>query len=98
MVDGAPEPPPLTIMSLAVRTVVNHRENKREVVCVSGRIWRDGKYQSATCLQTIDFSLQYSWTTRHRQSSCRVQCIHSYVRWTDSLPTSRAGPGPMGGV
>ncbi|KAI9573828.1 hypothetical protein HD554DRAFT_2052973 [Boletus coccyginus] len=41
MGDGAPEQPPLTIMSLAVRTVVNHRENKHEVVCVSGRIWRD---------------------------------------------------------
>lgn len=43
MGDSAPEHPPLTIMSLAVRTVVNHRENKREVVCVTGRIWRDGQ-------------------------------------------------------
>ncbi|KAG6370047.1 ribonuclease H-like domain-containing protein [Boletus reticuloceps] len=48
MVDGAPEPPPLTIMSLAVRTVVNHRENKREVVCVSGRIWRDVQLDDPT--------------------------------------------------
>ena len=48
MGDGAPDPPPLTIMSLAVRTVVNHRENKREVVCVSGRIWRDGRFRPAT--------------------------------------------------
>lgn len=98
MGDGAPEQPPLTIMSLAVRTVVNHRENKREVVCVSGRIWRDGKHQCATRLQTIDFSLQYSWTTRHRQSSCRVQCTHSYVLWIDSLPTSRCVPRPTGGA
>ncbi|KAF8141953.1 hypothetical protein EV363DRAFT_1468612 [Boletus edulis] len=48
MGDGAPEPPPLTIMSLAVRTVVNHRENKREVVCVSGRIWRDVQLDDPT--------------------------------------------------
>ena len=44
MGDSAPEPPPLTIMSLAVRTIVNHRDNKREIVCVSGRIWRDGMF------------------------------------------------------
>ncbi|KAF8507515.1 hypothetical protein BU17DRAFT_78091 [Hysterangium stoloniferum] len=31
--------PPLTIMSLSVRTIVNHIENKREVVCVTARTW-----------------------------------------------------------
>ena len=40
--DSAPEPPPLTVMSLSLRTVLNHQENNREIVCVSGRIWRDG--------------------------------------------------------
>ncbi|EGN95137.1 hypothetical protein SERLA73DRAFT_77147 [Serpula lacrymans var. lacrymans S7.3] len=39
--DNTPDAPPLTIMSLAVRTVVNHHENKREIVCVTGRIWKD---------------------------------------------------------
>ncbi|KAI6139794.1 hypothetical protein BKA82DRAFT_955077 [Pisolithus tinctorius] len=48
MGDGAPEPPPLTIMSLAVRTVLNHQENKREIVCVSGRIWRDVRLDDPT--------------------------------------------------
>ncbi|KAG2067603.1 hypothetical protein BDR04DRAFT_1104760 [Suillus decipiens] len=48
MGDSAPEPPPLTIMSLAVRTVVNHRENKREVVCATGRIWRDVQLDDPT--------------------------------------------------
>ena len=33
MSDGAPEPPPLTIMGLAARTMVNHRDNKQEIVC-----------------------------------------------------------------
>ncbi|KAI0032658.1 DNA polymerase alpha catalytic subunit, partial [Vararia minispora EC-137] len=38
--DKAPkETPPLTIASLSVRTVVNHQENNREIVCVSARIW-----------------------------------------------------------
>ncbi|KAF8585711.1 DNA polymerase alpha catalytic subunit [Ramaria rubella] len=31
--------PPLTVMSLSVRTIVNHKENKREIVCVSARTW-----------------------------------------------------------
>ncbi|KIK93692.1 hypothetical protein PAXRUDRAFT_12489 [Paxillus rubicundulus Ve08.2h10] len=48
MGDGALELPPLTIMSLSVRTVVNHIENKREVVCVSGRVWRDVQLDDPT--------------------------------------------------
>ncbi|KAJ3888202.1 DNA polymerase family B-domain-containing protein [Lentinula edodes] len=40
--DNVPkETPPLNVMSLSVRTIVNHRENKREVVCVAARTWRD---------------------------------------------------------
>jgi len=35
--------PPLTVMSLSVRTVVNHKENKREVVCATARIWSNSK-------------------------------------------------------
>ncbi|KAJ7876279.1 DNA polymerase family B-domain-containing protein [Mycena leptocephala] len=33
--------PPLTVMSLSVRTIVNHHENKREVVCTTARIWHN---------------------------------------------------------
>jgi DNA polymerase alpha subunit A len=31
--------PPLTIMSLSLRTVVNHKDNKREIVCIAARVW-----------------------------------------------------------
>lgn len=31
--------PPLTIMSIALRTIVNHRENKTEVLCATTRTW-----------------------------------------------------------
>ncbi|KZS94508.1 DNA polymerase alpha catalytic subunit [Sistotremastrum niveocremeum HHB9708] len=31
--------PPLTVMSLSIRTIVNHQENKQEIVCASARIW-----------------------------------------------------------
>lgn len=42
------EPPPLTIMSIALRTVVNFKENKREVVAVSARVWRDMALETPT--------------------------------------------------
>jgi DNA polymerase alpha subunit A len=35
--------PPLTVMSLSVRTIVNHRENKREIVCATARTWHNSK-------------------------------------------------------
>ncbi|KIM44768.1 hypothetical protein M413DRAFT_442728 [Hebeloma cylindrosporum] len=31
--------PPVNVMSLSVRTIVNHQENMREVVCITARIW-----------------------------------------------------------
>ncbi|KAF4610852.1 hypothetical protein D9613_006632 [Agrocybe pediades] len=33
--------PPMNIMSLSVRTIVNHQENKREVVCATARVWHN---------------------------------------------------------
>ncbi|KAJ3994278.1 DNA polymerase family B-domain-containing protein [Lentinula boryana] len=40
--ENAPkETPPLNVMSLSVRTIVNHRENKREVICVTARTWHN---------------------------------------------------------
>jgi DNA polymerase alpha subunit A len=35
--------PPLTIMSISIRTIVNHRENKTELLCVSTRTWEGCK-------------------------------------------------------
>ncbi|KDQ26754.1 hypothetical protein PLEOSDRAFT_1105655 [Pleurotus ostreatus PC15] len=32
--------PPLTVMSLSLRTIVNHRDNKCEIVCATARIWK----------------------------------------------------------
>ncbi|KAG9097044.1 DNA-directed DNA polymerase alpha catalytic subunit pol1 [Ceratobasidium sp. UAMH 11750] len=40
--------PPLTIVSLSARTVVNHKENKREVVCASLRTWENTVIDDAT--------------------------------------------------
>lgn len=38
------ELPPLNIVSLSVRTIVNHQENKREIVCLTARIWQNSVY------------------------------------------------------
>jgi DNA polymerase alpha subunit A len=35
------EVPPLTVMSSSVRIIVNHKENKREVVRATARIWHN---------------------------------------------------------
>jgi DNA polymerase alpha subunit A len=45
MADGeAPKDlPPLTIMSLSIRTIVNHRENKTELLCATARTWEGCK-------------------------------------------------------
>ncbi|KAI0676013.1 hypothetical protein C8Q78DRAFT_963901 [Trametes maxima] len=37
--DAPKEMPPLTIVSLSLRTIVNHRENIREIVCATARTW-----------------------------------------------------------
>ncbi|KAK1224663.1 DNA-directed DNA polymerase alpha catalytic subunit pol1 [Marasmius sp. AFHP31] len=40
--DSAPTViPPLTVLSVSVRTVVNHKDNRREVVCSTARIWHN---------------------------------------------------------
>ena len=44
--DAPKDLPPLTAMSLSVRTVVNHKENKREVVCATARIWSNSEFVS----------------------------------------------------
>lgn len=43
--DAAPKDmPPMTVMSLSARSVVNHQENKKEIVATSARIWQDSTY------------------------------------------------------
>lgn len=44
--DGVKGTPPLTIMSIAARTIVNHKANDREVVCVSARVWENSESRS----------------------------------------------------
>lgn len=37
------EVPPMTMMSLSLRSIVNHRENKTEILCATARTWEGCK-------------------------------------------------------
>ncbi|KAG2011412.1 DNA polymerase alpha catalytic subunit [Coprinopsis cinerea AmutBmut pab1-1] len=56
--DQAKEVPPFTVMSLSVRTVVNHHENKREVVCASTRTWHNISIDDGTPPEQLPCSVQ----------------------------------------
>ncbi|EPQ31291.1 uncharacterized protein PFL1_01476 [Pseudozyma flocculosa PF-1] len=51
------EMPPLTIMSLSTRSVVNHKENKRELVTVSARTWHDHQIEDPTPPENLPCSI-----------------------------------------
>ena len=41
---GAPKgAPPLVVMSLSLRTVMNHHKNSNEIVAVTGLVYNNGK-------------------------------------------------------
>ncbi|KAF7370942.1 DNA polymerase [Mycena sanguinolenta] len=50
--------PPLTIMSLSVRTIVNHHENKREVVCITARTWHNMLIEDTKALEELPCTVQ----------------------------------------
>ena len=53
--DAPKDMPPLTVMSLSVRTVVNHKENKREIVCATARIWSNSESASLSIAICLSF-------------------------------------------
>ncbi|KAF7356957.1 DNA polymerase [Mycena venus] len=50
--------PPLTVMSLSVRTIVNHHENKREVVCTTARTWHNILIDDTKALEELSCTVQ----------------------------------------
>ncbi|TIC20656.1 hypothetical protein E3Q13_00361 [Wallemia mellicola] len=46
--DAPKEPPPLTIMSLSTRSIVNHQLNCRELVAATARVWADVNIEDPT--------------------------------------------------
>lgn len=57
----APRPnPPMTIMSLSMRTVLHLAENKKEVVCASLRVWQDLDLDDPTPIEKQPFTT-HTW-------------------------------------
>lgn len=50
-------PPPLTIMSIALRTIVNHRENKTEILVATTRTWEGMNIEDPTPPDRLPSSL-----------------------------------------
>jgi DNA polymerase alpha subunit A len=59
-VDAPKEVPPLTVMSLSIRTIMNHKENKREVVCASSRTWNNRMLRLTLLVSLYDDDDHYS--------------------------------------
>ncbi|OCF33996.1 DNA polymerase alpha subunit A [Kwoniella heveanensis BCC8398] len=51
------ETPPLTIMSISLRTIVNHRENKTELLCATTRTWEGYNIEDPTAPDQLRSSL-----------------------------------------
>ncbi|KAI0692497.1 hypothetical protein BC835DRAFT_1407020 [Cytidiella melzeri] len=49
--------PPLTVMSLSVRTIVNHQANNREVVCATARVWSNLQIEDPTPPEALPCSV-----------------------------------------
>ncbi|KAG6887799.1 hypothetical protein C0995_012659 [Termitomyces sp. Mi166 len=80
------EMPPLTVVSLSIRTIVNHQENKREVVCATARIWHQSSFAFyASQSQRVDLTLTVNIdnATPPEQVPCTV---HTFVRPLDRFP------------
>ncbi len=41
--DGENSPPPFTLMSIALRTIINPKENKQEIIVASARVYENGR-------------------------------------------------------
>lgn len=77
--------PPLTIMSLSLRTIVNHKENKREIVCGTLRVWENGESLRCRhgCLTNVVATVNIDDPTPPEKQPCSV---HTVVRPLDRFP------------
>lgn len=64
--------PRLTVLSLSTRTVVNLKNNKREIVCAAGRVWHNSEPLlfpfSTLRLRRCSLVVRYFTRSRYRRS------------------------------
>ena len=78
--------PPLTVMSLSIRTIVNHKANHREIVCATARIWSNSELPLDTdsdVLLTVPLSVDLDDPTPPEALPCSVR---TFVRPLDRFP------------
>lgn len=78
--------PPLTVMSLSVRSIVNHQQNNREVVCTTARIWSNSKCLGCRLdsdVHIVSYVVQLEDPTPPETLPCSV---HTFVRPLDRFP------------
>jgi len=73
--DAPRDMPPLTVMSLSVRIVVNHKENKREVVCATARIWSNSESVFSHHAIVVGFKLLRSHHHSHTNYCISSSCL-----------------------
>ena len=96
--DALKEMPPLTVMSLSVRTVVNHKDNKRELVCATARVWSNSESVPLLITPLLHTShlIFSSHRGAHRGILVRIDdstppeslpcSVHTFVRPLDRFP------------
>lgn len=84
---GAPKDmPPLNVLSLSVRTIVNYQDNKREVLCATARFWNE----SSSFLDLLEMFIykllvQIDDPTPPELLKCTV---HTFIRPLDQFPSN----------
>lgn len=85
--DAPKDVPPLTVMSLSARTIVNHQANNREIVCATTRIWSNSQYRSSRSDAWFElirlFIVQIEDDVPPESLPCSV---HTFVRPLDRFP------------
>jgi DNA polymerase alpha subunit A len=87
--DKPRETPPLTVMSISARTVVNHKENTREIVCASARVWENGgKLRPCTSSRLILLTLSPAPANIDNPTppDQQISSIHTVVRPLGDFP------------
>ena len=86
------ETPPLTVMSLSARSIVNHQANKKEIVSTSARVWQDSKLEIASresLYIALTSFIQCTLMIRHLSRSNHVPCTQPFDRcWVTGQPVS----------
>lgn len=74
-------------MSICVRTIVNHQENKREIVCATVRIWHNSAFERHVFLDIVDLFCHFVVEIDDATPPEKLKCtVNTFVRPLDQFP------------